>query len=257
MSEERPDQALRLASAGLALDDSVATRSGLLSTLLRNPAAIRVLTPTGDELPALALSPDGETLATSDADGTVTLFDTDTYEVLGEHQVPATAFVIAFDPQGDSLAVAEDSLATGGTLEILDAATGRVRSSTSLAAGQGFEPLGIVIYAPDGRSLFVLYHRGHSLFLRRYDARRGTPLGKPVRVGVVEQPPGMTPDGRLLVRSERGVKALDAETLRVIRRYPFRGGAGARQPRRAHPRDRRPPTGALACSTSPPEGCGR
>ena len=230
LSEERLDQALRLATAGVALDDSVATRSSLLSTLLRSPAAIRVLTPTGEELPALALSPDGETLAASDADGTVTLFDTDTYEVVGEHQAPATAYVIAFDPQGDSLAVAEDSLATGGTLEILDAATGRVRSSTSLAAGQGFAPLGIVIYAPDGRSLFVPYHRGGSLFLRRYDARRGTPLGKPVRVGVVDQPPGVTPDGRLLVLAERGVKALDAETLRVIRRYPFRGGAGALSP---------------------------
>ena len=141
LSEERLDQALRLATAGVALDDSVATRSSLLSTLLRSPAAIRVLTPTGEELPALALSPDGETLAASDADGTVTLFDTDTYEVVGEHQAPATAYEIAFDPQGDSLAVAEDSPATGGTLEILDAATGRVRSSTSLAAGQGFGAL--------------------------------------------------------------------------------------------------------------------
>ena len=76
----------------------------------------------------------------------MTLFDTETHEVVGEHQAPGTAFVIAFDPQGDSLAVAEDSSATR-TLEILDAATGRVRSSTSLAAGQGFKNFGIVIYA--------------------------------------------------------------------------------------------------------------
>ena len=47
---------------------ATATRSSLLSTLLRNPAAIRVLIPTGEELPAFALSPDGETLAASDAD---------------------------------------------------------------------------------------------------------------------------------------------------------------------------------------------
>ena len=130
LSEERVDQALRLATAGVALDDSVATRSSLLSTLLRNPAAIRVLTPTGEELPALALSPDGETLAASDADGTVTLFDTDTYEVVGEHQAPATAYVIAFDPQGDSLAVAEDSSATGE----------RWRFSTRLPGGCAARP---------------------------------------------------------------------------------------------------------------------
>jgi WD40 repeat protein len=218
--EEGLDHALRLATAGVALDDSPATRSSLLSTLLRSPAAIRVLSPTGKELPALALSPNGGTLAVSDVDGTVTLFDTSTHEVIGEHQAPGTAYVIAFDPQGDSLAVAEDSRATGGTLEILDAATGRVRSSTSLAAGHGFAPLGIVIYAPDGRTLFVPYSRGDSFFLRRYDARRGTPRGKPVRVGIAEEPL-MTPGGRLLVTTDRGVKALDAETLRVIRRYPI------------------------------------
>jgi DNA-binding SARP family transcriptional activator/WD40 repeat protein len=218
LTEERLDQALRLATAGVALDDSAATRSSLLSTLLRSPAAIGVLRTDGqEEFRALALSPDGETVAVSDADGTATLFDTDTHEVVGEHQAPGTAFVIAFDPQGDSLAVAEDSSATG-TLEILDAATGRVRSSTSLAAGQGFAPFGIVIYAPDGRTLFVPYSRGDSFFLRRYDARRGTPLGKPVRVGIPEEPL-MTPGGRLLVTTDRGVKALDAETLRVIRRY--------------------------------------
>ena len=231
LTEERLDQALRLATAGVALDDSAATRSSLLSTLLRSPAAIGVLNPDGEEeLLALALSPDGGTLAVSDADGTVTLFDTDTYEVIGEHQAPGSAYVIAFDPRGDSLAVAEDSSATG-TLEILDAATGRVRSSTSLAAGRGFANFGIAIYAPDGRSLFVPYSRGDSFFLRRYDARRGTPLGKPVRVGPqLDTPPRMTPDGRLLVSTDRGVKAIDAETLRVIRRYPVSGAADALSP---------------------------
>ena len=158
LTEERLDQALRLASAGVALDDSAATRSSLLSTLLRSPAAIGVLRTDGEEaLLALALSPDGKTLAVSDADGTVTLFDTETYEVIGDHQAPGTAYRIAFDPQGDSLAVAEDSSANG-TLEILDAATGRVRSSTSLAAGRGFANFGMVFYAPDGRSLLVPYY---------------------------------------------------------------------------------------------------
>ena len=257
LSEERLDQALRLATAGVALDDSVATRSSLLSTLLRNPAAIRVLTPTGEELPALALSPDGETLAASDADGTVTLFDTDTYEVVGEHQAPATAYVIAFDPQGDSLAVAEDSLATGGTLEILDAATGRVRSSTSLAAGQGFAPLGIVIYAPDGRSLFVPYHPRWLLVpasVRRppgHAARKArTRWGRRSAAG---RDPGRAPPGRRRTGGQ-GARRGNASRHPPL---PLPRRRWRRQPRRAHPRDRRPPTGALACSTSPPEGCGR
>ena len=238
LAEERLDRALRLASAGLALDDSVATRSSLLSTLLRSPAAIGVLSPGGEGLSALALSPDGGTLAVSDADGTVTLFDTETQEVVGDHQASGLIFALAFDPQGDSLALAsapgepsERSSATG-SLEILDAATGRVRSSTSLggypaAAGQGFAYYSAVASAPDGRSLIVTYTRGdHNfsapVFLRRYDARRGTPLGKPVRVtprSTTTVPP-MSPDGRLLVSTDRATYAIDAETLRVIRRYP-------------------------------------
>ena len=257
LSEERLDQALRLASAGVALDDSVATRSSLLSTLLRSPAAIGVLTPTGEELPALALSPDGETLAASDADGTVTLFDTDTYEVVGEHQAPGTAYVIAFDPQGDSLAVAEDSSATGGTLEILDAATGRVRSSTSLAAGQGFAPFGIVIYAPDGRSLFVPYPRGRLLVpasVRRppgHAARKARP--RRGRRSAAGHDPGRAPPGRRRPGGQgarRGNASRHPPLPRPRRRWPPSAPTGA-------PSRSRPPTGALACSTSPPEGCGR
>ncbi len=243
LAEERLDQAARLASAGLAIDDSVATRSSLLSTLLRSPAAIGVLSTGGESILALALSPDGGTLAVSDADGTVTLFDTDTYEVVGEHQAPGEAHAIAFDPQGDSLALSPAPPEGLGTLEILDAATGRVRSSTPLggnlaATGQGFANFGMVFYAPDGRSLIVPLFRarltgasiesGDAFFLRRYDARRGTPLGKPVRVAPQEvdmRGQFMTPDGRLVVPADSGVKALDADTLRVIRRYPVSGGS--------------------------------
>ena len=242
LAEERLDRALRLASAGLTIDDSVATRSSLLSTLLRSPAAIGVLSPGGQGLKALALSPDGGTLAVSDRGGTVTLFDTETHEVIGVHQAPGTAYAIAFDPQGDSLALAAETppveaTSATGTLEILDAATGRVRSSTPLGghpagASQGFANLGVVIYAPDGRSLLVPHNRarwtgastqyGQAFFLRRYDARRGTPLGKPVRVAprTPDTFPLMSPDGRLLVTADRTTYAIDAETLRVIRRYP-------------------------------------
>ncbi len=262
LTEERLDRALRLASAGLALDDSAATRSSLLSTLLRSPAAIGVLPTGGEAIQALALSPDGGTLAVSDVDGTVTLFDTETQEVVGDHQAPGTAYTLAFDPQGDSLALAR-ALGTGtGTLEILDAATGRVRSSTSLAAGQGFTPFSIVFYAPDGRSLIVPYFRGPDdgdtpFFLRRYDARRGTPLGKPVRVAPhsPDTTPLMSPDGRLLASIGRTTYAIDAETLRVIRRYPVRGRRTPSAPTGAPPRW--PPAGAFACSTSPLEECGR
>ena len=132
-------------------------------------------------------------------------------------------------------------------------ATGRVRSSTSLAAGQGFAPLGIVIYAPDGRSLFV-----PTSPVTPCSCAGTTPAGarcskSPYALGSSIPRRSVTPDGRLTVHADRGVKALDAESLRVIRRYPVRGSANAVSPDGRTSRSR-PPTGALACSTSPPEG---
>ena len=59
LGEDRLDQALLLANAGAALDDSLATRSNLLSTLLRSPATIGVLNGDGAPFTARALSPDG------------------------------------------------------------------------------------------------------------------------------------------------------------------------------------------------------
>ena len=69
LTEDRLDRALMLANTGVALDDSLATRSSLLSTLLRSPAALGVLDGDTGVPQALALSPDGSTLAVGDGQG--------------------------------------------------------------------------------------------------------------------------------------------------------------------------------------------
>ena len=65
-------------------------------------------------------------------------------------------------------------------------------------------------------------NRSLPLFMRRYDAGSAAPLGKPVRVAdrSVGFRPMMSPDGRLLVSSDRATYAIDAETLSLVRRYP-------------------------------------
>ncbi len=98
LNEERFADALRLANAGVALDDSVTTRSNLLSTLLRSPAALGVLN-VGVDPGSIALSPDGRTLAVAKLDGTVLLFDTETRELLGDHDAPGPVWSVAFDPR--------------------------------------------------------------------------------------------------------------------------------------------------------------
>jgi WD40 repeat protein/DNA-binding SARP family transcriptional activator len=232
LNEERLDQALRLASAGVALDDSTATRSNLLSALLRSPAAIGVLSGDGDPIRSGALSPNGGTLAVGDDDGTVTLFDTETREPIGEHQAPGVVWSLAFDPGTDSLAIAGSSSPDllSGYVEILDADTARVRRSISLdrhPAGAGLEFFETANYGPDGRSLIVTYaggdvDRSTGTFMRRFDAREATPQGRAVRVAPrsTSTAPMSTPDGRLLFSSDKATYAVDAATLRVDRRYP-------------------------------------
>jgi len=233
LNADRLADALRLANAGVALDDSVTTRSNLLSTLLRSPEALGILN-VGGETTSSAVSPDGRTLAVAERDGTVLLFDTETRELLGDHDAPGPVWSVAFDPGGDSLAIAGGKGAElfKGSLAILDADTAQLRASTSLgrhpaAPGPGLQYFPTANYAPDGRNLVVTYSGGDTnrslpLFMRLYDAGSAAPLGKPVRVAgrSVSTLPKMSADGRLLASSDRATYAIDAETLSVVRRYP-------------------------------------
>jgi WD40 repeat protein len=230
VADERLDNALRLAAAGASLDDSAATRSNLLSTLLRSPAALGVLRGDGDPFLSAALSPDGGTLAVGDLDGTTRLFDTETRELIGDHQAPGPVWALAFDPRGDSLAATEGVQQLKGHLQIVDPSTARLRSSIPLGghpAGDGLSSFTAVAYAPDGRNLVVTYSTGpidrsKPVFMRRYDARSGAPLGKAVRIAPrsTSSPPRMSPDGRLLVSTDEATYAVNAKTLRVVREYP-------------------------------------
>jgi WD40 repeat protein/DNA-binding SARP family transcriptional activator len=233
LSEERFADALHLANAGVALDDSVTTRSNLLSTLLRSPAVLGVLNVGGD-LSSSALSPDGRTLAIGARDGTVRLFDTGTRELIGDHKAPGDVWSVAFDPDGDSLAIAgwKGAEAFEGYLVILDADTARVRSSAALgrhpaAPEPGLQYFESAAYAPDGQSLVVTYsggdvNRSLPLFMRRYDSDSAAPLGPAVQVASrsVSTQPVMSPDGRVLASTDRATYAIDAGTLTVDRRYP-------------------------------------
>jgi DNA-binding SARP family transcriptional activator/WD40 repeat protein len=243
LDEERLDQALMLANTGVALDDSLATRSNLLSTLLRAPAALGVLNGDGSPGQRVALSPNGDTLALGDGDGTVILFDTETRERIADHQAPAEPWSLAFSPRGDSLAiVGSNTIEHLAYLQIVDPSTLRVRTSVSLgshpgAPGSAYYPT--AVYAPDGRSLIVSYSTGDvdftvPVFLRRFDVRSGSPIGPAVPVAPRSSkiPLRATADGRLLVSTATGkaTYAIDAETLRVVDRYPVAAGSTAISP---------------------------
>ena len=77
------DRSLLLARQAVAIDDSPQTRSYLFADLLRAPAVTGVMHGEDDILRAIAVSPDGMTLAVGDSTGLL-FFDARTYERIGE-----------------------------------------------------------------------------------------------------------------------------------------------------------------------------
>jgi WD40 repeat protein/tRNA A-37 threonylcarbamoyl transferase component Bud32 len=130
--EEDFDLSLLLARQAVALDDSPQTRGYLLADLLRSPAAVGIMHgATGGEddlVRALAVSPDGNTLAVGDGGG-LRFFETRTYEQIGEDR-SAASFVdsIAYSPNGRTLA-----LASGDGIRLLDAETHEQLEATHLS----------------------------------------------------------------------------------------------------------------------------
>jgi WD40 repeat protein/DNA-binding SARP family transcriptional activator len=237
LSEPRLDRSLLLARQGVALDDSVPTRSYLFEALLRGPAALRVIGGVGNPLSALDLSPDGRTLSAGDSGGNVLFFD-----ALGGRRVGRPYTVLAalggisavrFSPDGRQLAVAVG----GGFVDILDADTHRYLRRLFPAppsSGEINNPwvLGSIAFSPDSREVWADVIRnqkqGSSGYIMRWDARTGRGLGAPRRVDPTPQATlaGFIGRGAQVVTSsgaERTTVIRDAATLRPLRR--LRGGS--------------------------------
>ncbi len=175
--EDELDRALLLARQGVALDDSVQTRSNLFATLLKSPAAIGVLRGEGRWVLALDLSPDGRRLAFIDIEGQLQVVDTATRRVVaGPTQVDQLSFfgpaleVLRFSPDGSRLVVG------GGWGAILDAAT--LRLIAHLTAPVEVDR---VAFSPDGRTVLAAVDRppGNATSLQPFNARNGRALAPP------------------------------------------------------------------------------
>src|SRR6185503_6770212 len=122
------DRSMLLARQAVAIDDTLQTRSNLLSALLRSPAAIGVLSGDGGRLTGLDISPDDRTLAFVDAVGTLTLIDTRTRQPVARPQTVAGHLDwgpddLRFSSDGSRLAVG------GGEPVVLDTRTRRVAAT--------------------------------------------------------------------------------------------------------------------------------
>lgn len=227
------DAALLLARQGVALDDTVQTRGNLLATLVRSPAAVGVLQGDGERMWTAALSPDERLLATGDPAGNVVLFDTRTRRRAAAWKASSgNPFIadLAFNTDGSRLAVAY-AASRGNVVALVDTRTRRVVSRV-VPAGDGF--VYGLRYSTDGRALDVIVCApdagpGPSV-LSRFDTRTGRLDRGPrpvTRSGC--SPVMITGDGRRLVAAgAEEATVRDAETLRVLERFPLGGAAGAR-----------------------------
>jgi WD40 repeat protein/DNA-binding SARP family transcriptional activator len=247
LSERALDRSLLLARQAIALDDSLATRSTLLSALLRSPAAIRVLRGDGGRMLSVAVAPDGGTVVAGDNDGNVVSFDAGTWRRGSSYRTGLPVRNLRFSPDGMRLAIAS-GLEAAGALDLVDARTFQRVARHSL--GPGPHPFQAIAFSPDSRVLATGYagwnekqDRDERGELARWDARTGRPLGPPRRVGRVADEllvafadggrqvvtmgdrellsgrPELRPGGATVVR--------DAHTLRPVRRLAARGLAWA------------------------------
>jgi WD40 repeat protein len=247
LNEGSIDRAVRLAGAGVALDDSIATRGNLLAALLHSPpAALGMLGGSGDaEVYGLAVSPDGRLLAAGDGAGTVTIFDAASREVIGRYQLgdaPGGGLVqtLTFSPDGETLAVTGQEPPNeppGALVDLIDTGTLERRVRVVLPPFPDPAPLvfASAAFQPNGRDLVVMqthpaFPNGPASVVRRIDGTTGDLEGAPLRVGRhAAFGLSQTSDRRrVFVTSEGDVTyEIDARTLRVVRRYPAGGRAGA------------------------------
>jgi WD40 repeat protein/DNA-binding SARP family transcriptional activator len=226
LADDALDRGLLLARQGVALHDTLQTRSNLLAVLLKSPAAIGVLQGDGDRLIGLDLSPDGRTLAFVDNDGTLTLTDTGTGRLVAPRQtisgVVTFLDVEAFDglrfsPDGSLLAVGGDQPV------VVDTRTHRVLVRLRNLENQYVYGLG---FSADGRAVYALMTNGPdgTTSIQRYDARSGRHLGseRVVRRGAGLVSLVVSRDGRRLVTSRPDGPTVirDARTLRPLEQLP-------------------------------------
>jgi WD40 repeat protein/tRNA A-37 threonylcarbamoyl transferase component Bud32 len=236
--EEDLDLSVLLARQAVEVADTAQTRGYLLSELLRSPAAIGVMHGGDDDFKTLAVSPDGNTLAAAGEGAGIRLFDTETYEQIGEPiDVPTgprglkEVTSLAYSPDGETLAfVTGFDESTGGYLRLIDVQTREV-----LAEARPFAP--DVTFSEDG-SLVVIteYLQFGVIWITFLDAKTLQQVGRQIQPGefgggnvpLVYAAPffALTPDDRSVVTASADgeLSWWDRETRKKTRTLEIAAG---------------------------------
>jgi DNA-binding beta-propeller fold protein YncE len=232
VTNDRLDQAVRLARTAVALDDSPATRSSLFSVLLRQPASLGELRGDGWRLSSVAASPDGKLVATGDERGAVIVYDAARRVRIGAYRAPEGGVQqLTFAPDSRALALTVHGRHT--FVDVINPRGGkRIRrfQLPEFPRPTGFV-LALVAFAPNGRDLIaertgVEFPAGGPSILSRLDTATGDvaqsrPIGRSAAWSLATAPS----DGRLFVTSpgDDATYQVSPDSLRVEHTYRFRG----------------------------------
>ena len=111
----------------------------------RSPYHVATLEGHTNDVPSLAMSPDGTTLASGSLDSTVKLWDTKTFEEMATLRVNGEIWSLAFSPDGSMLAAGT----VGGWIALWDVAS---RERTGTLAGHSLWTDALA-FSPDGATL--------------------------------------------------------------------------------------------------------
>ena len=245
LTEKSLDLAMLYAVLGVKLQNRLQTRGDLLAELQNNPAAIREIRPSNNQILSLAVGSRGHLLATGDSAGVVRFEDMSRWTPSGSPimlggSIPWEA--MAFSPRGDTLAVISETGAPEGGIQVgrtnlyaIDVATRKVRL---LGSWRGVfssvpYPSASLAYDPSGRhialSISTAAQDGSvpADALRLLDTSTGRVVWKrryPLVAGQSEARVEFAPDGSLLTSAQQGETLLwNARTGRVQRRFAIGG----------------------------------
>jgi WD40 repeat protein/tRNA A-37 threonylcarbamoyl transferase component Bud32 len=153
--EDDLDLSLLLARQAVAVDDTPQTRGYLVEALLRSPKAIGIMHGAGKFVRAIAITPDGKTLAVGrGGGGGLSFFDARTYERIGESsRVLGWVESLAYSPTGETLAVAGTKTAAPGDYSYIRLLDGRTHERLAEARVRG--TVTRIFFTKDGSRLVV------------------------------------------------------------------------------------------------------